>query len=524
MTTSESERVFVLGIDGVPWDLLSKWSRRDELSNFKQIFEEGASGPLESTVPPNTALAWPSITTGVRPDKHGIYSFRKVQSNHSNKMSMSTDKRHSDLWDMLSPSVVGNVPMTYPAREIDGKVVTGMMTPSRDAGFTHPESLSKEIEEVTPNYEIGLDWNKYSEDEETFLEELSQLLEARRELMRHLMKTQEWELFFFVYTGLDRLQHLIWDEEVLLEYYKEIDEILGEVMEYTEENASNLFVVSDHGFGPISKFVNLNSILAENGFLQQSDDRQRNLLSQIGVTKANLTSILESVNLYQPLVRNLPKPVLNNITTRVPGNHELFDVNFTNTIAFAYGYGNIYINYEGRFEEGAVREDERAEIKERLYKIFDNYQDPEAGNQPIDVYDGEKVFPTDLSSPDLVVVGKDGYEVKTSISSSAIRPATKKAASHESTGILLAKGPSIGKVDVSGASVLDIVPTILHSLGRPIPTSTDGDVLDIFEIGSPPAENGIERTQYTRETTSTTETDQDFKDVKERLEGLGYIE
>lgn len=80
------------------------------------------------------------------------------------------------------------------------------------------------------------------------------------------MKTQEWELFFFVYTGLDRLQHLIWDEKVLLEYYKEIDEILGEVMEHTEENASDLFIVSDHGFGPISKFVNLNSILAENGF------------------------------------------------------------------------------------------------------------------------------------------------------------------------------------------------------------------------------------------------------------------
>jgi predicted AlkP superfamily phosphohydrolase/phosphomutase len=50
MTTSESERVFVLRIDGIPWDLLSKWSRKAELFNFKQIFEEGASDPLKSTV------------------------------------------------------------------------------------------------------------------------------------------------------------------------------------------------------------------------------------------------------------------------------------------------------------------------------------------------------------------------------------------------------------------------------------------------------------------------------------------
>ena len=83
--------------------------------------------------------------TGVRPDKHGIYSFRKIQSDHGTKVSISTDKRHSDLWDMLSLSVVGNVPMTYPAREIEGKIVAGMMTPSRDAGFTYQESLSKEI-------------------------------------------------------------------------------------------------------------------------------------------------------------------------------------------------------------------------------------------------------------------------------------------------------------------------------------------------------------------------------------------
>lgn len=204
-------------------------------------------------------------------------------------------------------------------------------------------------------------------------------------------------------------------------------------------------------------------------------------------------------------MRNLPETILNNIATQVPGSHKLFDVDLTNIVAFAYGYGNIYIKYEGRFEEGAVREDERAEVKERPYKIFNNYQDPEVGNQPIDVYDGEKVFPTDPSFPDLVIVGKDGYKVKTLISSSAIRPATKKATSHKSTGILLAKGPSIGKVGISGADILDIIPTILYSSGLPILTSADGDVLDIFETGSSPAENGIERTQYTRETISTTE-------------------
>ena len=78
----------------------------------------------------------------------------------------------------------------------------------------------------------------------------------------------------------------------------------------------------------------------------------------------------------------------------------------------------------------------------------------------------------------------------------------------------LNQGSLINKINLPGAGVLHIVPTILHSLGRPISTSADGDVLDIFEIGSPPAENGIERIQHMRETTSTTETDRDFKNIK----------
>jgi hypothetical protein len=38
-----------------------------------------------------------------------------------------------------------------------------------------------------------------------------------------------------VFTAPDRLQHLNWDETVLLEHYRYLDDILGEVIDYTEE-------------------------------------------------------------------------------------------------------------------------------------------------------------------------------------------------------------------------------------------------------------------------------------------------
>jgi len=162
-STTPSERAFVLGLDGVPWRLIEQWSDEGELPNFARMREEGASGTLESTRPPTTPLAWPSIATGVWPDKHGIYGFQNLSSEYSHEMYTSRDLQQPALWEQLGPAHVGNVPMTYPVSEIDGTMVTGMMTPSTDREFTHPPELRDEIESRIPNYEISLDYPEYAD-------------------------------------------------------------------------------------------------------------------------------------------------------------------------------------------------------------------------------------------------------------------------------------------------------------------------------------------------------------------------
>ncbi|NIR37171.1 MAG: phosphodiesterase, partial [Actinobacteria bacterium] len=57
------ERAFVLGFDGVPWTLLTRFVEAGALPNVERVMAEGAAGPLESTTPPTTPLAWPSIAT-----------------------------------------------------------------------------------------------------------------------------------------------------------------------------------------------------------------------------------------------------------------------------------------------------------------------------------------------------------------------------------------------------------------------------------------------------------------------------
>ena len=530
MTRDSTGRAFVLGLDGVPWNLVSKWALAGEIPNIKRIFDEGASASLQSTVPPTTPLAWPSIATGTWPDKHGIYAFHRLNSNYTRRMYTGSDRTHSALWDLVSPAVVGNVPMTYPAEEIDGEMVTGMITPEPGEGFTHPTKLQEEIANEIPEYEIALEWFEYADEPERFVDDLERLVNDRRQLMRFLLDRTDWRLCFFVYTAPDRLQHLVWDESVILEHYRKLDEIVGEAMAYASECGATLYVVSDHGFGPVSTFVHLNSLLADSGHLVRTDDSgTRGMLSKIGLSKSTVLDNLSRVGLTgDGLVRYLPESVVKGAARRIPGQHGLYDVDFAHTAAFAYGPGHVYVNDVERFEEGIVQPSDIESVKQSVASTLTAAVDPESDRRVLDVYDGDDLFPTDPVGPDLVAVGRGEYEEKTGHPETAFEPAGHKAGGHRSEGVFLAWGSDVAAgSSPENASVVDVAPTVLQGLSEPIPETVDGRVLEeIFEKGSISAVSKTERSKAQRRSPASVEQspDDDFDGVEDRLRGLGYLE
>ena len=530
MTGDHAERSFVLGLDGVPWELLSKWASAGTLPNVARLVEEGASGPLESTVPPTTPLAWPSIATGTWPDKHGIYAFHRLNSNYTRQMYTGRDRTHSALWDIVSPVAVGNVPMTYPAEAIDGEMVTGMITPEPGDGFTHPPELREEIEREIPEYEIGLEWFEYTDDHDRFIDDLEGLVDARRRLMRLLLDRSDWRLAFFVYTAPDRLQHLIWDESIILEHYRTLDDIVGEAMTYASERDSTLYVVSDHGFGPISTFVHLNTLLADSGHLsRKADAGTRGALSRLGLSKSTVLDGLSRVGLTgDRLVRYLPESVVKGAARRIPGQHGLYDVDFTETTAFAYGPGHIYVNDVERFEDGIVQPADVERVKQSVASTLAATTDPESGTQVLDVYDGDDLYPTDPAGPDLVAVGHGEYEEKTGNPESAFEPAGNKAGGHRSEGVFLAWGSDVAADSTpEDASVVDVAPTVLHGMSEPIPETVDGRILEeIFESDSSAVIRQIEHRSVKDRAPATarSSSNDNFDDVENRLRGLGYLE
>ncbi|RQG97111.1 alkaline phosphatase family protein [Natrarchaeobius chitinivorans] len=527
-STPTSERAFVLGLDGVPWRLLEQWSDEGELPNFARMREEGASGPLVSTSPPTTPLAWPSIATGVWPDKHGIYGFQNLSPEYTHEMYTSRDLKQPTLWEQLSPAHVGNVPMTYPVNEIDGTMVSGMMTPSTEREFTHPPDLGDEIESRIPDYRISLDYPEYAGRLDAFEEAVDEMLTNRRELMRMQMERagDDWQLFFFVYTAPDRFQHLTWEMDRLLEHYRKLDDLLGEVMEYTDRHDADLYVVSDHGFGPIDELIFVNHILEREGYLVRRDDEgTRGALASLGISRDRITNVLERVGISEEMiVSTLPRGLIDSVAEQLPGDHALYDVDYDETVAFVHGAGNCYINDSERFENGVVEPVDVPDVKSELVDVFESVTDGD-GTQLITIEDGDELFPTDDGSPDLVVNGIDGYDCRNAITDEPFGDTGTYAASHRKDGIILCHGPTIDAgATLRGARVVDVAPTLLHGIGEPVPENADGRVLfDAFRNDATPSRTKVRRSDVSSRKRGD-EVEEDFSDVENRLKGLGYME
>lgn len=520
----DTSKACILGFDGVPWSLIESWATDGALPNFNRLIQEGACGPLKSTVPDATPLAWPSLSTGVRPDKHGIYGFQRLTETYTHQMNTGDHLAATPLWDHLSPAVVANVPMTYPAAEVDGVMVASIMSPAIDEKYTHPPSLADEIGDI-PGYEIALRWADYLGNEDALIEDINELVEARRMLMNRLLE-EEWQLFYFAFIEPDRLQHLVWDKSVLREHYTMLDDILGDVLSYIEDEDVNLFVVSDHGFGSVSTSVGVNRLLEQEGYLVRANDGgAQSLLNRLGITKTAVDAVSNrlGVDHHSFLKQYAPRRVIDLLATTVPGNHSLYDLDHGKTQAFVHEFGSLYVNDADRFADGPVAPSDVGRVKQRLTDLFESLTHHETGETVIDVCDGDDLFPTDSRSPDLVLQPAPEYTLSNALETDVFDD-PKENAGHRPEGMFLAWGPDFKSGGTpADATVLDVAPTLLHSLGETLPDTIDGRVLwETFSSDSPAANREVKTNNYDNRVTDA-DSDENMEPVKDRLRGLGYL-
>ncbi|MGD9498836.1 MAG: phosphodiesterase, partial [Armatimonadota bacterium] len=97
-------------------------------------------------------------------------------------------------------------------------------------------------------------------------------------------------------------------------------------------------------------------------------------------------------------------------------------------------------------------------------------------------------------------------------------PEAPQTGAHRREGLLLAAGAGIRRGEVSGAAVEDIMPTVLHLCGLPVPGYCDGRVLS--DLLAEPPDVRIDADAYLASAGEAASAD---PAVAERLRALGYL-
>lgn len=537
-------RVFVIGLDGATLTLVRPWAERGDLPILARLMAEGAYGPLQSVLPPVSAPAWSSFATGLNPGKHGIFGFRaRIPGSYDVRLVNGRDRRGLTLWQLLNHHGrrvgVVNLPMTYPPDIVDGFMVSGMDTPDTLSAYTYPPHLAAELKTHLGEYIIELPL--FAEARRGQFEQLWQKivrnLENRIAAVQFLLANYDVDFFVVNFRATDSAQHYFWagpeDNGRVLEVYRHIDRFLGWLLDRLPTETL-LLVMSDHGFGPAGeRAVLLNRWLVQQGYLAIRAGRLPRSLGQraIGWLRHHTPEG------FRQIWRRLWPRGYERV--RAPAAH--FMVDWSRSRVFAdEQQGELWINLCERDPQGIVKPGAEAknltwELKQRLQAL----RDPATGAPVIaEVYSRDEIYhgPFAERAADLLVLPSEDPPVQflpsdLSTDGEVVVPATQAqhglpllSGTHRSPGLLIAWGSGVrsGIGPLSNLFLVDLMPTILHSLGCPVPSGLDGrPLLELFQRPGAPrfADDEVKSAAAT-----VVANKEDQHIIEERLRGLGYID
>jgi predicted AlkP superfamily phosphohydrolase/phosphomutase len=573
-------RLVVIGLDGASFTLLQPWMEQGRLPFFQSLVEDGVSGPLRSCIPPVTVPAWQCFMTGKNPGKLGIAGFLQSKPHSYEEVPISAASCTArTLWELLSLDghrlAVLNVPYSAAPRHFNGVLIGGFdIPPSRMAEAVHPPGLLPEIERRFGEYRVYLkmpQWiapllsiDRFEFAIDAFLRDCQELTDYQFRVARHLVERDQFDLVMLYQLVPDRIQHLLWHivdpthpwhdasaharfRATIEGYFHKLDAQLAELVRLLGQDAAVL-VISDHGFGPVRRGIDLNSWLLQEGYLRIKDrawSRLKHRLWQLGWGPYAVLGPLLRRPLRWPFVQ---RRIVQRFKAQRPFHgwdrllrvmNRLFlstaDIDWPRTQAYCLSeFGMLRLNVQGREPQGAIPPERYEAVRDELVAKLRGLVDPATGRRV-----GGEIFTKEQAYHGTYLdVMPDIAYLPFASEYLAVNPTTfltnrvfiddiGVSGFHRLDGILLARGPGLKKgATIAGATLVDLAPTILHLMGSRVPDDMDGRVLtELFEepfLQAHPivyAEALAEPDRKAGELSS-----QDQQIVLERLKGLGYID
>ncbi|MCK5378751.1 MAG: alkaline phosphatase family protein, partial [Acidobacteria bacterium] len=212
------------------------------------------------------------------------------------------------------------------------------------------------------------------------------ILEERMALFRHQWSRFRDGLFYFYVSSTDQDAHMLWrnmdpthpkhaESDIryagyLHHLYEEMDKLVGKVLPAAEDPNTLVLICSDHGFAQFGRQFHLNTWLRDNGYLAIKD------------------------------------------TAKKKEETTIFDVDWSQTLAYNIGFNGLYLNLKNREGKGIVEAEKAGEITARISRELTALSDPETGVPPImRVYGRDEIYKGEMvkDMPELLVGFHPGY-------------------------------------------------------------------------------------------------------------------
>ena len=296
-------------------------------------------------------------------------------------------------------------------------------------------------------------------DDKEYLEQSRTVFAEHRQHLRRRISEILFGRILFLFFHLDLNSHMLWrlidpqhpeyDASLAAEYgaaladfYEQIDQVLGEVLQRADENTT-ILVLSDHGFAPYNRSFNLNTWLLNHGYVT---------------------------------LRGKPN---------ADPNEAFANVDWAHTRAYGLGLNGLYLNLRGREREGIVEPGAQADaLLKQIKSELLNVRDPQNNLAAItrvdrasEVYQG----PYANQGPDLIVGYNRGYRagwqtILGSFPVDVFEDNTNPWSGDHCMDYTLVPGVLLSNRPINAANpaLTDIAPTIFAEFGIPQPGSMMG--------------------------------------------------
>jgi predicted AlkP superfamily phosphohydrolase/phosphomutase len=327
--------------------------------------------------------------------------------------------------------------------------------------ITTPDDYAHELfHELGPFYTQGMphDTKALSNgvlDDQEFLQQAALVFDEHARMF-DLELSRFRRGFLFLYSDrVDQLGHMFWRSidpshplaadgpyaGVIEQTYRDMDALVGKALARVDGDTT-LLVMSDHGFAPFDRAVNLNTWLRQSGYLTVGSGGTR------------------------------------------PEESPLDAVNWDATRAYGLGLNGLYLNLRGRERYGIVTRGDHDRLLDEIARRLLDIRDPRTGQPPIQrVYKAAETFSgaAMAQAPDLVIGYARGYRVSWESvlgkdTNELIADNTDKWSGDHAMAADLVPGVLVSnrRLRARTPALADLAPTVLQEFGAPKPVGMEG--------------------------------------------------